>query len=161
VAEQMVNSSTAMSGNTDDIGGLSFTMFKSLEYRLVITNVTSGVNATKNLYPSDQEYKIRVPTAGTTPANNTLMQMNGTALPVYMLNASCYNLSMKYTDTSGLTTALRFQVKYRQNGSMLLDRNEGAPGLGMVVDNFTVCKWQGFSAGDEVIWAFNATRSGT
>jgi hypothetical protein len=161
VASDMTNSSLAMSGITDSNGKLAFTMFKSLQYNLSITNVTSGVSANYLLYPADQEYTIRVPTTGQAPVNNTLTQMNGTGLPVYILNSSCYNLSMKYTDQSGLTTNVRFQVKYRQNGTMLLDRDEGAPGLGMIVDNFTVCRYQGFSVGDEVLWAFNATRSGT
>jgi hypothetical protein len=161
VAADMTNSGLALAGTTDANGGLSFTMFKSIEYNLSIVNVTSGVSASKLLYPSDTEYKIRVPTTGQAPVNNTLAQMNGTGLPVYLINSSCYNLSMKYTDQSGLTTDVRFQVKYRQNGTWLLDRDEGAPGLGMLLDNFTVCKYGGFNTGDEVIWAFNATRSGT
>lgn len=161
VAADMTNSGLALAGTTDANGGLSFTMFKSIEYNLSIVNATSGVSASKLLYPSDTEYKIRVPTTGQAPVNNTLAQMNGTGLPVYLINSSCYNLSVKYTDQSGLTTDVRFQVKYRQNGTWLLDRDEGAPGLGMLVDNFTVCKYGGFNTGDEVIWAFNATRSGT
>jgi hypothetical protein len=158
VATDMTNSALAMSGQTDDNGGLSFTMFKSIAYNLNIVNVTNGVNVNKTLYPSDQEYRIRVPLANQIPVNNTLSQMSQTRLPVYLLNNTpCYNLSLIYSDTSGLTTGLWFKV-WARNGTYFLNRAEGAPGTGTFVDNFTICSQP---MGTEVLWGYGAERSGT
>jgi PKD repeat protein len=160
VAAEMISGGTVMNASTDSNGGLSFMMFKELEYNLAITNTTAGISSAKKLYPSDTEYVIHVALPGQAPGNNTLLQMNGTGLPVYMLNSSCYNLSMKYVDTSGLTTNVRFQVISRANGTYLLNKDEGNPGTIMIADNYTACKYQGFSTGDEILWMFNATRTG-
>ena len=155
VANQMTNSSVAMSGQTDDNGGVSFTMFKSLEYQLLISNATAGISATKKLYPSDQEYRIRVALPGQAPLTNNLAARANTSLPVYQLNASAYNLSVIYQDTSGQTTNVRFQVKAR-NGTVFLDQDLGNPGTGIVSSNYTILN-QGI--GQEVIWMYNATRT--
>lgn len=157
VAYEMVDSGLAMAGVTDSNGGLSFTMFKSIQYSLLITNTTSGVSATKNLYPSDQEYLIRVPLAGQVPVNNTLASMASTSLPVYQLNATAYNLSVIYKDTSGLTDKVLFIVKYR-NGTVLLNQDLGNPGTGTVVGNYTV---NNIGIGTEILWSYNARRVGT
>jgi len=155
VAEQMTNSSLAMTGTADDNGGVSFSMFKSIEYNLVITNTSSGVSATKRLYPSDQEYNIKVPLGGKYVANNTLESRAATSLPVYQLNSTFYNLSVIYQDTTGMTSNVRFIVKSR-NGTVFYNKNLGNPGVGLVTDNYTI-RNQGI--GEEVIWMYNATRS--
>jgi hypothetical protein len=157
VANEMVDSGVAMGGITDSNGGLSFTMFKSIMYSLAITNTTAGISSTKTLYPSDQEYLIRVALPGQVAYNNTLSQMANTSLPVYQLNATAYNLSVIYHDTSGMTTNVVFQVKWR-NGTYLWNQDLGNPGTGVVVGNYTILNP---GIGKEVIWLFNATRSGT
>jgi len=83
--------------------------------------------------------------------------MANTSLPVYQLNATAYNLSVIYQDTSGLTTNVVFQVKWR-NGTYLWNQNLGNPGTGVVVGNYTIINP---GIGKEVIWLYNATRSGT
>jgi len=157
VATEMTNSGIAMAGITDSNGGLSFVMFKSIMYSLAISNATAGISSTKTLYPSDQEYLIRVALPGQVAYNNTLSQMANTSLPVYQLNATAYNLSVIYHDTSGLTTNVQFQVKWR-NGTFLYNQSLGHPGTGVVVGNYTILNP---GIGKEVIWLFNATRSGT
>jgi hypothetical protein len=132
-------------------------MFKSIAYNLSIINVTSGINVNKTLYPSDQEYRIRIPLANQLPVNNTLSSMSQTSLPIFVINSTAYNLSLVYLDTSGLTTNVVFQVKWR-NGTFLLNQNLGNPGVGMVVGNYTIINP---GIGKEVIWLYNATRSGT
>jgi hypothetical protein len=132
-------------------------MFKSLEYNLSIVNTTLGVNVNKLLYPSDQEYRIRVPLASQLAVNNTLSQMGNTSLPIYQLSATTYNLSVIYQDMSGLTTNLKFNCSFR-NGTFIYGKNLGNPGTGVVSDNCTVTD---STMGDEIIWWYNATRSGT
>jgi hypothetical protein len=156
-AAQMLDSGVAMTGVTDSNGGLSFSMFKSIQYALLITNTTAGVSATKNLYHSDQEYLIRVPLAGQLAVNNTLASMSNTSLPVYQLNSTAYNLSVIYRDTSGLTTDVLFIVKFR-NGTILHNEDLGNPGTGTVVGNYTIINP---GIGTEVLWSYNALRSGT
>lgn len=156
VASDMVNSSAAMMTETDDDGGASFVMFKSLKYRLVISNATQGVSGTKSLYPNDQQYDIRVAANGQTSVNNTLQAMGNTSLPVYQLNATAYNLSMIYHDTTGMTTNVVFMVKFR-NGTTLYSQNLGNPGTTLVAANYTVINP---GIGQELIWMFNATKAG-
>lgn len=154
-AEQMLDSGVAMAGQTDSNGGLSFSMFKSIQYALLITNTTSGISATKNLYPSDQEYLIRVPLPGQVASNNTLKAMQNTSLPIYQINATAYNVSVIYHDGSGLTTDVLFYVKYR-NGTVLHYEDLGNPGTGTVVSNYTVSN---LPMGTELMWSYNARRS--
>jgi PKD repeat protein len=155
VAADMLNSSMAMSGDTDDNGGLAFTMFKSIQYRLAITNTTSGVASTKTLYPSDQEYVIYVRTAGQVAANNTLEGVVDSSLPFYKLNATHYNLSMIYHDTSGYTTNVVFNVRDWTGGNVVVyTKDLGNPGTSIVTDNYTVA----VPLGQEYIWEYNATK---
>lgn len=153
VATDMVNSAKAMEGVTDDNGGLSFTMFKSIQYRLTITNSTLSVASTKTLYPSDQEYVIYVRTAGQTVANNTLAMRNGT-LPWYSVNSTHINLNMTYVDTSLCTSQLVFRVWFRDNGTEVHNTTWSGFGAGYVYDNHTVPK---APIGTEYLWGYNAT----
>jgi len=155
VATDMVNSAVAMNGTTDDNGGLSFTMFKEIQYRLTIANLTSGVSSTKTLYPSDPEYVIYVRTAGQTANNNTLGGVVNSSLPFYKLNTTHYNLSVIYHDTSGYTTNVVFNVRDWSAGNALVySKNLGNPGTGIVTDNYTVA----IPLGKEYIWEYNATK---
>jgi hypothetical protein len=158
VASEMVDSGYAMGGQTDDNGGISFTMFKSIAYNLSIINSTSGVNVAKILYPTDQEYRIRVPLSSQVAPNNSLEQRSGTKLPVYQLNASCYNLSVVYSDTSGLTTNVVMEVIAVPNRTRVYTYNFGNPNVATVVHNYTVCHQ---AIGSELRWQYSATRSGT
>jgi hypothetical protein len=158
VAAEMVDSGYAMGGQTDDNGGISFTMFKSIAYNLSIINSTSGVNVAKILYPTDQEYRIRVPLSSQVAPNNSLEQRSGTKLPVYQLNASCYNLSVVYSDTSGLTTNVVMEVIAVPNRTRVYTYNFGNPNVATVVHNYTVCHQ---AIGSELRWQYSATRSGT
>jgi len=153
VATDMVNSAKAMEGTTDDNGGLSFTMFKSLQYHLVIANVTAGVASTKNLYPSDQEYVIYVRTTGQGAANNTLAMRNGT-LPWYSVNSTHINLNMTYVDTSLCTSQLIFRVWFRDNGTEVHNTTWSGFGASYVYDNHTVPK---APIGTEFLWGYNST----
>ena len=155
-AAEMVNGSIAMTGVTDSNGGLSFTMFKSIQYTLAITNATAGVSATKTLYPTDQEYIIRVATSSQVAGANSLEAMQNTSLPVYVLNSTAYNLSAVYHDTSGRTSNVMFYVKWR-NGTIIHQYDMGDPGTSAVSYNYTIINP---GIGTEVIWMYNATRSG-
>lgn len=153
VADDMVNSAKAMEGQTDDNGGLSFTMFKSLQYRLVIANATEGVASTKTLYPSDQEYVIYVRTTGQGTSNNTLAMRNAT-LPWYSLNTTHISLNMTYIDTSLCTSDLTFRVWFRDNGTEVHNTTWTGFGASYVYDNHTVPK---APIGTEYLWGYNAT----
>ncbi|MDD5395517.1 MAG: hypothetical protein PHE17_21040 [Thiothrix sp.] len=153
VAADMLNSSMAMTGGTDDNGGLAFTMFKSLQYRLTISNITSGVSSTKTLYPSDQEYVIYVRTTGQGIGNNTLTVRNAT-LPWYSVNSTHINLNMTYVDTSLCTSNLIFRVWFRDNGTEVHNTTWSGIGAGYVYDNHTVPK---APIGTEYLWGYNAT----
>jgi hypothetical protein len=83
--------------------------------------------------------------------------MASTSLPIYQLNATAYNLSVIYKDTSGLTDKVLFIVKYR-NGTVLLNQDLGNPGTGTVVGNYTV---NNIGIGTEILWSYNARRAGT
>lgn len=153
VASDMVNSAVAMAGRTDDNGGLSFTMFKSLEYHLEITNTTSGVSATKNLYPSDPEYVIYVQTTGQGVGNNTLGLRNAT-LPWYSLNSSYISLNMSYIDGTHCTGNVTFRVWFRNNGSELHNATQSAATGTQITDSHIVLK---APIGTEYLWGYNAT----
>jgi PKD repeat protein len=153
VAADMLNSSMAMAGVTDDNGGLSFTMFKSIQYSFLITNTTSGVASTKNIYPSDQEYVIYVRTSGQVANNNTLETRNAT-LPWYSVNTTHINLNMTYIDTSLCTSQLVFRVWFRDNSTEVHNTTWTGFGASKVFDNHTVAK---APIGTEYLWGYNAT----
>jgi len=153
VASDMLNSSVAMTGITDDNGGLSFTMFKSIQYSFLITNTTSGVASTKNIYPSDSEYVIYVRTTGQTAANNTLATRNAT-LPWYSVNSTHINLNMTYIDTSLCTSQLVFRVWFRDNGTEVHNTTWSGFGASKVYDNHTIAK---SPLGMEYLWGYNST----
>jgi len=153
VAADMVNSGVSAIGNTDDNGGLSFSMFKNIQYRLTITNTTSGVASTKSLFPSDSEYVIYVRTTGQTAANNTLATRNAT-LPWYSVNSTHINLNMTYIDTSLCTSQLVFRVWFRDNGTEVHNTTWSGFGASKVYDNHTIAK---SPLGMEYLWQYNAS----
>jgi PKD repeat protein len=149
--------STGFSGTTGNDGSWAAPMSEDIRYQFLMTNTTAGISGTQTFYPIDLKYVIHVPTASTIAGNNTLIQMANTSLPVYQLNATAYNLSVIYHDSSGLTTDVVFTVKWR-NGTSIYTHDLGNPGTGVLADNYTIINP---GIGKEVIWMYNATRSGT
>ena len=153
VAADMLNSSVAMSGTTDDNGGLVFTAFKSIQYLFTITNTTSGVSATKKIYPSDPEYVIYVRTTGQTSYNNTLASRNA-SLPWYSINSTALMMGMEYTDSSLCTSQVMFRVWFRDNGTEVHNTTWSGFGGTKIMDNHTILK---APIGTEYLWGYNAT----
>jgi hypothetical protein len=153
VAADMLNSSMAMSGTTDDNGGLVFTAFKSIQYLFTITNVTSGVSATKKIYPSDPEYVIYVRTTGQTSYNNTLATRNA-SLPWYSINSTALMMGMEYTDSSVCTSQVLFRAWFRDNGTEVHNTTWSGFGGTKILDNHTILK---APIGTEYLWGYNAT----
>ena len=153
VAADMLNSSVAMSGTTDDNGGLVFTAFKSIQYLFTITNATSGVLATKKIYPSDPEYVIYVRTTGQTSYNNTLATRNA-SLPWYSINSTALMMGMEYTDSSVCTSQVMFRVWFRDNGTEVHNTTWSGFGGTKILDNHTILK---APIGTEYLWGYNAT----
>lgn len=156
VAAEMVNSGLAMRGLADSSGGVTFTMFESLQYQLVFTNTTSGVLANETLFPIDREYLIHVPTNGQAPNVNTLEQRNMT-LPWYSNNNTHLTVAMQYRDTGSTTSAVKFRVYFRDNGTEVHNTTWTAIGTGLILDNHTLRK---APIGTEYIWEANATVTG-
>jgi PKD repeat protein len=148
--------STGFTGVTGNDGSWAAPMSETIRYSFLMTNATAGISGTQTFYPTDLKYVIHVPTSTTIAGNNTLIQMANTSLPVYQLNATAYNLSVIYHDSSGLTTNVLFLVKWR-NGTSIYTHDLGNPGTGVVADNYTIVNP---GIGKEVIWMYNATRSG-
>jgi hypothetical protein len=153
VAADMLNSSVAMSGTTDDNGGLVFTAFKSIQYLFTITNTTSGVSATKKIYPSDPEYVIYVRTTGQTSYNNTLASRNA-SLPWYSINSTALMMGMEYTDSSVCTSQVMFRAWFRDNGTEVHNTTWSGFGGTKILDNHTILK---APIGTEYLWGYNAT----
>jgi hypothetical protein len=157
VAEQMTNSSIAMTGDTTNDGSLTFMMFPAITYGLTITNATIGLNNYRTLAPKDTDYVIMCPLAGQVQVNNTLSAVANSSLPYYRLNATGgYNLSMIYHDSQGYTTNLKFQVYDYTHGNILVYNHDlGNPGTSIITDNYTVV----VPMGQEYIWQYNATKT--
>ncbi|MDD3019779.1 MAG: PKD domain-containing protein, partial [Alphaproteobacteria bacterium] len=153
-ASEMTNGSIAMSGITTSDGSLTFTMFPALTYGLTITNTTIGLNNYQTLSPKDTDYTIYCPLSSQHAVNNTLTQVTESKNLFYKLNATAYNLSMKYQDTSGYTTGLVFWVKDYTHGNVLVYSHDlGNPGTSLITDNYTVI----VPLGQEYIWGYTKT----
>ena len=153
-AEEMTNGSEAMSGVTTSDGSLTFSMFPALTYGLTITNSTIGLNNYQTLSPKDVDYTIYCPLSSQHAVNNTLTQVTESKNLFYKLNATAYNLSMNYQDTSGYTTDLVFWVKDYTHGDVLVYSHDlGNPGTSMITDNYTVI----VPLGQEYLWGYTKT----
>ena len=153
-AEEMTNGSEAMSGVTTSDGSLTFSMFPALTYGLTITNSTIGLNNYQTLSPKDVDYTIYCPLSSQHAVNNTLTQVTESKNLFYKLNATAYNLSMGYQDTSGYTTDLVFWVKDYTHGDVLVYSHDlGNPGTSMITDNYTVI----VPLGQEYLWGYTKT----
>jgi hypothetical protein len=130
-------------------------MFPVISYGLTIQNASAGLNNYKVLNPRDTDYIIRCPLSDQHAPNDTLQQVVSSRNAFYRLNTSYYNLSTIFQDSSGNTINLKFQVYDYTHGNVLIYNHDlGAPGVGIVVDNYTVY----LPLGQEFRWGYNATK---
>ena len=138
VAQTMANSGVAMSGITDTNGGLSFIMYPVLQYQIVITNATAGLSKTVTIAPQDTDYIVKCPLTSQLAPVMASTYLQNSSLYITEPNASWIIWNMIYTDPSGHTTGLTWNVTCWNNQTVMHSQSWGAVGAGEIVyDNYT------------------------
>jgi PKD repeat protein len=156
VANEMTNSSLAMSDLTGTDGTVTFMMFPALTYKILVTNATLGLSNAVYISPTDLSYDIYCPLATQRPQNQTYMTMRNTSLYVTEPDPNHVTFHLLYYDPSGLTTNLKYNVTCWDNQTPMYYVDLGNPGTAVVTDDsYTVPNVKG----QEWRFFYNATRS--
>ena len=156
VALEMTNSSLAMSGVTGTDGSVTFVMFPSITYRILVTNATLGLSNTVYISPTDTAYNIYCPLSSQRAQNQTYMTLSNTTLYVTEPDPNHVTFHLLYFDPSGLTTNLKYNVTCWTNQTPMYYVDLGNPGTAVVTDDsYTVPNVKG----QEWRFFYNATRS--
>jgi PKD repeat protein len=138
VAGEMTNSGVAMQGMTGNDGSLSFVMYPVLQYGITITNTTAGLSKYVTIYPQDNDYIIYCPLASQAQVPSRATYLYNSSLYVTEPNASWITWNIIYSDTSGYTTGLTWNVTCWNNMTEMYSNTWGAVGAGTVInDNYT------------------------
>ena len=138
VATQMVSGSTAMQGYTGTDGSVSFMMFPAIQYGITITNTTTGLSKYVTIYPQDTDYVIKCELPSQIAPTSRTVYLYNSSLYVTEPNASWITWNIIYSDTSGYTTGLTWNVTCWNNMTEMYSKTWGALGSGDVVaDNYT------------------------
>jgi hypothetical protein len=140
-----------LTGTTGLDGSISFLMFETIKYNVTCSGGDTAVNYETALYPHETEIFLYVPT--TNAPNTTLMTDNVTWALTITSAGGTSTLACTYTDTSGATTALTFDV-IDQNGTVVHTENAGAPNSFSSSHDVTETQCTSYT------WGFNATRGG-
>jgi PKD repeat protein len=153
-ANQMVNGTLIMSSFTGGDGGTVFTVLGSIRYNAYVTDPVTGILYTVPLNPGLDPYIIWIGTNPLTITPSPQMYMNNTRLYFEQPDAGNVTLALRYQDTSGKTSNVRFIVKAAANMTVIVDENLGNPGTGIVFGNRTYPN----ILGDSYFWYYNATK---
>ena len=138
VANQMVNGSSAMQGWTGSDGTATFTMFPAIQYGITITNNTIGLSKYVTIYPQDNDYIIYCPLSSQAAPTSRQTHLANSTLYVTEPNSSFITWNLIYSDTSGYTTALTWNVTCWNNMTVMHTQSWGAVGAGTIItDNYT------------------------
>ena len=138
VALQMTTDGVAMQGYTGTDGSASFTLFPAIQYGITITNASAGLTNYVTLYPQDNDYVIRCPL--TTQVMPTMAgdSLVNSSLFVTEPNSSWITWNLLYSDPSGHTTGLTWNVTCWNNMTVMHSNTWGAVGTStIIVDNYT------------------------
>ncbi len=112
---------TVLTGWTGHDGSWTGMMVESVRYRVDFTNATLGVNETITIWPKEDNYLIVcMKGAQTYSFQNANCTFSCTAV-----NATHYNISCNYEDTSGGTTGCTFYCK-NSTGSTVFTSSTGS-----------------------------------
>lgn len=154
-ANQIMNGTLVMSGDTGTDGAMVFTMLSSIQYNVTLTEPTTGVTTFTKIYPKDPSYTVRM-VGVASAANNTYTDMGyNTTLWVSEPNASYITLNLNYSDISGRTSLVEYFVVNKSNGTTINYQTATNPGTSTVKLNYTVpnikfIQWS---------WYYNAIRT--
>jgi hypothetical protein len=157
VATDMLSGAVAMSGITGKDGYITFTMHGSLQYNITVTNTTSSVNGWyEYIYPMDNEYLLRVSNSyaqdQVTSSSTTFLQ--NTSLWAGTPTSTTVRLGLNFTDTSGLSTNIKFYVWDAINGTVYFTDTNAAPGTATWTTYFDLPNIRG----NKYLWNYTAVR---
>jgi len=156
-AAAMTNSAVAMQGLTDVDGSSVFMMFPAIQYGISITNTTLGLSKYITLNPQDTDYIIQCELPSQVRPTSVLTYLANASLYVTSPNASYITWNILYSDISGYTTALTWNVTCLTNGTEMYTKTWGAIGTGTTVtDSYT---FPSEPIGVEYKALYDATRS--
>jgi len=154
-ANQIMNGTLVMSGDTGTDGAIVFTMLSSIQYNVTLTEPTTGVTTFTKIYPKDPSYTVRM-VGVASAANNTYTDMGyNQSLWVYEPNASYVTMNMSYQDMSGRTSLVEYYAYNKSNSTYINYQSVANPGTSAVKLNFTV-KNDKFV---QYAWWYNAVRT--
>jgi len=138
VATQMVNGDIAMQGYTGSNGQISFMMFPAIQYGITITNISAGLSNYVEIYPTDSDYVIRCPLGSQVMPTMASTSLANSSLYVTEPNSSWITWNLLYSDPSGHTTGLTWNVTCWNNMTVMYANSWGAVGTGtVIIDNYT------------------------
>ena len=159
VANEMLNGTLIMQGNTGTEGSVVFIMHPSISYDIRLTNPTDGTSFFQMVMPSGDAYNLRlntgqlIDTIGNYSANAGTNLLN-TSLTFDEPNSSFGTMRLSYKDISGRTTNVKFYVFNPKNGTVYYSQDLGNPGTGIVLANYTARNQKG----EPYTWNYTATR---
>jgi len=154
-ANQLMNGTLVMHGNTDSSGGIVFTILQSINYQAQVTDPATGTVYTAMLFPGSDPYTVWIgtnPIKNQTPSNAAYM--NQTRLFVTQPDAGNITDNLIYQDLSGKTTSVTFVVKYASNLSVAYTATQAVSGTNPVYMNYTHPNIRGMG----IFYGWNATK---
>jgi PKD repeat protein len=137
VASEMTNSGVAMQGTTGSDGTLSFIMYPVLQYGITITNSTSGLTKYITLYPQDTDYIIYCPLTSQAASTDRTTHLANSTLYVTEPNSSFITWNIIYSDTSGYTTDVTWNITCWNNMTEMYSKTWHTVGTSVLIDNYT------------------------
>ena len=152
----MVNGDVAMQGLTGTNGQISFMMFPAIQYGITITNETAGLSKYVEIYPTDSDYIIRCPLTSQAMPTMASTSLANASLYVTEPNSSWITWNLLYSDPSGHTTGLTWNVTCWNNMTVMHNNSWGAVGTSaIIVDNYT---FPSVPVGEEYVAMYDAVR---
>lgn len=157
MAQLMLNSTTSMTGHTDNTGGISFLLLSTIGYRVNITD-DSGITYTSIVYPQDIYYNLRTSNGSYTQPQNVISNYNANSYDTLnVTEPDIYNVTMQlfYYDSLATTDEIQFWVKSVPNDTFINHQNVSILNrMGPVLLNYTVPNIRG----EQWRWGYDAHR---
>jgi PKD repeat protein len=154
-ANNAANGTLIMTGYTDSMGNIVFTMLSTLNYDIYITY--GGVTNYYTIHPQSTNYELRfMGYLAPDTSLQTCVYANGhtytSAASDYLGN---FTMGFSYQDTCGLTTTIDYYVMLKNTNTLVYHYTKTPVTTGIYVLNYTVTN----TRGNNYAWFENVTRS--
>lgn len=105
------------SGVTDSTGSISFRLYKTQLYRVIVVNTTAGISQEMTLYPKDTEYVFLITNTGSSWQDHDIQEKDAINIMVTktITNATLASITINYTDSLIDTSTLTYYINQSNN----------------------------------------------